>query len=96
MTKAELIVVVAEKTGETQKVVGEVLDSILDTITEILATTETNEKVVLTGFGTFEVRHRKERKGKNPRTGEEIIIPKQKTALFRVGKLLKDALKESQ
>lgn len=93
MTKAELIVTVSEKTGQTQKTVLKVLDSLLDTITEVLATTDTNEKVVLTGFGSFEVRTRAERKGKNPRTGEEIVIPKQKTAAFKAGKLLKDALK---
>ena len=50
------------------------------------------EKVVLSGFGTFEVRTRVARSGRNPRTGEEIKVPAQKTPAFKVGKLLKDAI----
>ncbi len=91
MTKAELVVIIAERTGQTQKVVLDVIDNMTDVITETLV--ESDEKVVLTGFGTFEVRTRKERNGKNPRTGEEIIIPEQKSPAFKAGKILKEAIK---
>ena len=91
MTKAELVVIISERTGQTQKVVLDVIDNLTDVITETLV--EFDEKVVLTGFGTFEVRTRKERNGKNPRTGEEIIIPEQKSPAFKAGKILKEAIK---
>ncbi len=51
------------------------------------------EKVQLVGFGSFEVRERAERKGRNPQTREEIIIPASKVPVFKVGKALKDAVK---
>lgn len=91
MNKTELLALVAMKTELTQKQVNEVVDGFLDTIVETLAT---GEKVVVTGFGTFEVRLRAERTGKNPRTGETIVVPEQKTPAFRAGKLLKDAVKK--
>lgn len=90
MNKTELIAVVAEKAEVTQKEAELVLSAIVSTIEETLAQ---NEKVVLTGFGTFEVRHRVARKGRDPRTGAEIQIPAQKSPAFRAGKGLKDAVK---
>lgn len=90
MNKTELIALVADKTGTTQKQAGEIIDAFVGTIAETLAT---GEKVVVTGFGTFEVRNRVERTGKNPRTGETIVVPAQKSPAFRAGKLLKDAVK---
>jgi len=91
MNKTELVAVVANRAGVTQKVAEEVLGAFTDTIAETLGRRE--EKVVVTGFGTFEVRHRVQRSGKNPRTGEVITVPAQKTPAFRAGKLLKDAVK---
>lgn len=91
MNKTELIAVVANRAGVTQKVAEEVVKSLTDTIAETLG--RRGEKVVVTGFGTFEVRHRVQRSGKNPRTGEVITVPAQKTPAFRAGKLLKDAVK---
>lgn len=90
MNKTELISVVAEKAEVTQKEAELVLTAIVDTIQETLAQ---GEKVVLTGFGTFEVRHRVARKGRDPRTGAEIDIPAQRSPAFRAGKGLKDAVK---
>lgn len=90
MNKTELIAVVAEKAEVTQKDAELVLAAIVDTIAETLAT---GEKVVITGFGTFEVRHRVARKGRHPRTGEEIDIPAQRRPAFRAGKGLNDAVK---
>ncbi|NLB85104.1 MAG: HU family DNA-binding protein [Acholeplasmataceae bacterium] len=90
MNKTELVVLVAEKAGVTQKVANDVIGSLTDVIQETLAE---GEKVVLTGFGTFEVRNRAARRGKNPRTGEYIQVPGQKSPAFRAGKLLKQAVK---
>ena len=85
MNKTELIAVVAEKAEVTQKEAELVLTAMVDTIQEMLAQ---GEKVVLTGFGTFEVRHRVARKGRDPRTGQEIQIPAQRTPAFRAGRKL--------
>lgn len=90
MNKTELIAVVAHESDITIKQASDILDSYIKVITETLAT---GEKVVVTGFGTFEVRTRVERTGKNPRTGETIIVPEQKSPAFKAGKLLKDAVK---
>jgi len=91
MNKTELIALVADKAGTTQVQAEAVVNAFTDVVTETLA--KRGEKVVVTGFGTFEVRNRVARKGKNPRTGEEIVVPAQKTPAFRAGKLLKDAVK---
>lgn len=91
MNKTELVALVADKAGTTQVQAEAVVDAFTKVVTETLA--KRGEKVVVTGFGTFEVRHRVARKGKNPRTGAEIIVPAQKTPAFKAGKLLKDAVK---
>lgn len=91
MNKTELIAVMANRAGVTQKVAEEVLRAFTDTVSETLG--RRGEKVVVTGFGTFEVRDRAQRIGKNPRTGELITVPAQKSPAFRAGKLLKEAVK---
>ncbi|CCV64307.1 DNA binding protein, histone-like protein [Alteracholeplasma palmae J233] len=91
MNKTELIALVAERAEITQVLAENVVQAFIDIVTETLADRE--EKVVVTGFGTFEVRNRVGRRGKNPRTGEEIHVPAQKSPAFRAGKLLKDAVK---
>ena len=91
MNKTELIAVIANRADVTQKTAEQVLRAFTDTVTETLSNRE--EKVVLTGFGTFEVRHRAQRTGKNPRTGEVITVPAQKSPAFKAGKLLKEAVK---
>lgn len=90
MNKTELVALVADKAEVTQATAEKVVNTFVDVVTETLAK---EEKVVVTGFGTFEVRHRVARRGKNPRTGEEIIVPAQKTPAFKAGKLLKDSVK---
>ncbi len=90
MNKTELIAVVAERAEVTKKEAELVLQALVDTVSETLAT---GEKVVITGFGTFEVRDRVARKGRDPRTGKVIDIPAQKTPAFRAGKGLKDAVR---
>lgn len=90
MKKNDIIDIVSEKTSITKKDVERVYDAILETMVEALSK---NEKVLLSGFGTFEVRDRASRSGLNPRTGETIMIPATKTPAFTAGKVLKDAVK---
>lgn len=90
MNKAELVAIVAEKVDLTKKATEEVINILFDTISETL---ETGEKVVISGFGTFEIRSRVARTGRNPRTGADIDIPAQKTPAFRTGKVLKDMVR---
>ena len=88
--KAELVSEVAAKTDLTKKEVAAAVDAIFSSIQEDLAK---GEKVQLIGFGTFEVRHRAARTGRNPQTGAEIEIPASKVPAFKPGKALKDAVK---
>lgn len=89
MNKAELISAVAEKSELTKKDAEKAVNAFIAVVTEALAK---NDKVQLVGFGTFEVRHRAERKGRNPQTKEDIIIPASKAPVFKCGKALKDAV----
>ena len=89
MNKSQLIKVVAEKSELSQKQVAEAWSLIENTILDTLSA---GEKVQLSGFGTFEVRERAERKGRNPKTGEAIQIPASKAPVFQAGKALKDAV----
>lgn len=90
MNKSELVYEVTNRLDVTRKEAEEVIDCFLDLIAENLAN---GDKVVLSGFGTFEIRNRVSRSGVNPRTGERIDIPCQKTPAFKVGKILKDKLR---
>ena len=87
MNKAELIAAIAAKTGETKKSAETALDAFVTSVEEAL---KKGEKVQLVGFGTFEVRERAARKGRNPQTKEEIRIPASKAPVFKAGKALKD------
>ena len=90
MNKTDLAEMVANRTGMTKKDSENAVAVVLDGITETLAK---GDKVQLVGFGTFEVRERKEREGRNPSTGEAIKIAAQKVPAFKPGKALKDQLK---
>lgn len=89
MNKAELINAAAEKTGLSKKDTEAAVSAAIDVITEALTQ---NEKIQLVGFGSFEVKSRAARVGRNPRTKEEIEIPASKTPVFKAGKALKDAV----
>jgi len=89
MNKAELISNVAEKTELTKKDAEKAVSAVLDTISEALAR---GDKVQLVGFGTFEIRERAARKGRNPQTGEEIDIAAARVPVFKAGKALKEAV----
>ena len=87
MNKAELVAEIAAKTGDTKKGAEASVNAFVDVITDALAK---GDKVQLVGFGSFEVRKRAARKGRNPRTKEEIKIPASKAPVFKAGKALKD------
>ena len=89
MNKAELINAAAEKTGLSKKDTEAAVSAAIEVITEALAQ---NEKVQLVGFGSFEVKSRAARIGRNPRTKQQIEIPASKTPVFKAGKALKDAV----
>lgn len=87
MNKTELIASVAEKAGITKKDAEKAINALFGSVEEALAK---DDKVQIIGFGTFEVKSREERKGRNPQTGKEITIPASKTPVFKAGKGLKD------
>ncbi|MGM0653253.1 MAG: HU family DNA-binding protein [Bacillota bacterium] len=90
MNKTELVNMVAAKSGMTKKDSENALSAVLDGISDSLVK---GDKVQLAGFGTFEVRERKAREGRNPSTGETIKIAAQKVPAFKPGKALKDQVK---
>jgi len=90
MTKQDLIEKISTTAGTTKAEAQRLLDAILESIKGTLTK---GGKVTLTGFGTFEVRHRKARKGRNPQSGEPIDIPAMDTPAFKAGKSLKEAVK---
>ena len=89
MNKAELISSVAEKTELTKKDSEKAVNAILEAIGAALGK---GDKVQLVGFGTFEIRERAARKGRNPQTGEEINIAAAKVPVFKAGKSLRAAV----
>ncbi len=90
MTKADLVAKIAEKASISKADAERALNAFVEAVE---ATLVNEGKLTLTGFGTFAVEERKERTGRNPRTGQEIKIPATKVVKFRPGKLLKDAVK---
>ena len=87
MNKAELIAKIAEESKLTKKAAETALDAFIVSVENAL---KNGEKVQLVGFGTFEVRDRAARKGRNPQTKAEIKIPAAKAPVFKAGKALKD------
>ncbi|CAB1244343.1 non-specific DNA-binding protein HBsu [Ruminococcaceae bacterium BL-6] len=88
MNKTELISAVAEKAAISKKDADSAVNAVIDAIIETVAK---EEKVQLVGFGTFEVRYRNERQGRDPRTNSPITIPASKIPAFKAGKAFKDA-----
>ncbi len=89
MNKVELVAAVAEKAELSKKDAEKAVSAVLDAIVEALAA---GDKVSVVGFGSFEVRERGERTGRNPRTKETIVIPASKQPVFKAGKAFKDAV----
>jgi len=93
MNKSDLVAVVAEKLGATKRDAEASLNAVVEAITESLVK---GEKIQLVGFGSFEVRKRAARKGRNPQTKEEIKIPASKAPVFKAGRAFKDAVNNAK
>lgn len=91
MNKADLISAVADKTGLSKKNTESAVNAFIDIIGDALTG---GDKVQLVGFGSFEVKQREARIGRNPKTKEEISIPASKSPVFKPGKALKDAVNQ--
>lgn len=89
MNKTELIEAIAASADIPKTTAGKALDAVIDSITNAL---KSGDSVVLVGFGTFAVKERAARTGRNPKTREEIAIPASKVPGFKAGKALKDAV----
>ncbi len=87
MNKGELVDQIAEKAGVTKKQGDAALNAILESIVEAVSN---GDKVTLVGFGSFEPRQRKQREGRNPQTGETMVIPATTIPAFSAGKLFKE------
>jgi len=88
--KQDLIAKVAETAELSKKQAALVVNTVFETISESLSK---GEKVQIIGFGSFDVRERAERKGRNPQTGAELVIPASKVPGFKAGKALKEVVK---
>lgn len=89
MNKQELVANVAEQANLTKKDAEKAVHAVFEAIKDALSK---DDRVQLIGFGTFEVKERQARKGRNPQTGQEIKIPASKTPVFKAGKALKDSV----
>lgn len=93
MNKSELIDELAEKAEVTKKQASSVLDALISTVSNVLSE---GEQVVIPGFGTYSVGMRSEREGRNPKTGEKLIIKACRVPKFKAGKGLKDAVQNNE
>jgi integration host factor subunit alpha len=93
MTKADLVVKLQDNTGLTKDEASGCLETVLETIKKTL---EDCENVKIAGFGSFAVRKKNSRKGRNPRTGESLMISARKVMTFKPSKVLKSAINSSQ
>ena len=89
MTKADIVELIAEKTGFTAKDVKVVVEQFLDEIKNCL---NDNKHLEIRGFGTFKVKNHKARKARNPRTNQEVMVPSRRKAFFKVSKELNKIL----
>lgn len=90
MVKLELVAKMAEKAGLTKADASRAMEAMVDTISAAL---KKGEKVTITGFGTYEIRQRAARMGRNPQTGAPLHIAASKTPAFKAGKGLKDSVR---
>ncbi len=89
MTKADIVEMIAEKTGFTAKDVKLMVEQFLEEIKNCL---KENKHLEIRGFGTFKVKNHKARKARNPKTNEEVIVPAKKKAVFKVSRELNNLL----
>ncbi|MBK7704993.1 MAG: integration host factor subunit alpha [Acidobacteria bacterium] len=93
MTKADLVERVAKEAELTKKDAEQLVEIVFDSIVDSL---NEGEKIELRGFGSFRVRQRNERNGRNPKTGEAVSIPAKRVAYFKPGKELKELINKSK
>ena len=93
MNKAELVAAIAAKTGDSKKSTEAAVNAFTEVVSKAL---KKGDKVQLVGFGSFEVRKRAARKGRNPQTGSEIKIPASKAPVFKAGKALKEVVNKKK
>lgn len=93
MTKADIVEAIYEKVGFSKKEAADLVEMVFETVKE---TIESGEKIKISGFGNFVVRHKQPRVGRNPQTGVEITISDRRVLTFRPSAVLKDALNQSQ
>jgi DNA-binding protein HU-beta len=90
MNKADLVTRIAQDAEITKRQAGKALDALVGSVQEALSK---DDSITLVGFGTFSVMSRSARKGRNPQTGREILIPASKTPKFKAGKALREAVR---
>lgn len=93
MTKNDMVIEIAKKTNVEQQKVKQIVQLTLDSIVEILST---EQRIELRNFGVFEVRTRKARKARNPRTGAEVMVPAKQVVTFKAGKVMEEKIETSQ
>jgi integration host factor subunit beta len=93
MTKADLVERVAREADMTKKDAEQLVEIVFDTI---ISTLNKGEKIELRGFGSFRLRERDSRKGRNPKTGEAVEIPAKRVAYFKPGKELKELVNKGK
>lgn len=93
MQKATLIARISQETGTSKRITRQVIDKMLDIIADEL---QAGEKVVLTRFGTFQMRTRRSRRGVNPQTGKEMVIPEMQTPGFSASNSLRERVAQQQ
>jgi integration host factor subunit alpha len=91
MTKAEIVEQIYERVGFSKKEAAELVEKVFDVIKETLSQ---GEKVKISGFGNFVVRHKNARKGRNPQTGQEILLEARKVLTFKPSLVLKNVLND--
>ena len=89
MTKNDLVVHIAKTTGLKQADTKRIVQMVFDGIVDVLAT---ERRLELRNFGVFEVRHRKARKARNPRTGEEVQVPEKNVVTFKPGRIMQQRI----
>jgi integration host factor subunit beta len=89
VTKNDMVIEIAKKTNVEQQKVKQIVQLTLDSIVDILSS---EKRIELRNFGVFEVRTRKARKARNPRTGDEVMVPEKQVVTFKAGKIMEEKI----
>jgi integration host factor subunit beta len=92
VTKNDMVIEIAKKTNVEQQKVKQIVQLTLDSIVDILSS---EKRIELRNFGVFEVRTRKARKARNPRTGAEVMVPSKQVVTFKAGKIMEEKIETS-